>query len=187
MTDQVPSTAGLAAALYAADCNVGVERFATTSVGAQHRYEKMARRLVAAGALTLLEVPPGHDSEPADLTDTAVGDPVARLASAVNVLSISVGFLRGPGGDLVLAGHFVGNPRDDPDREVATAWTMSKPAAIGFLRQSIAAAAAVSTALALEFATVAIQAGQSVMAAAPPTIVVAPANVLGTNGEGRHP
>jgi hypothetical protein len=184
MTEAVPEQVhhdGLAAALFSAYAATLADDYdhaaphAARTIPALDRepestrtiWRAFAARLCAEGVLTLLEAPPGHQPEQAAVTPAVVGSPVVNLRSAVRVLAISVGFLRDPTGALALAGSFTGHQRDDPDREVASAWIMSRQAVAGLLVQIIDAAGAVDPALALELAVTAMAAGQRQAEAVP--------------------
>lgn len=147
----------------------------------------VAARLQGAGVLTLLEAPEGYDVAEAAVEPAVVGAEVIRLTNAVRVLAISLGFLRGDGGELVLAGAFTGYPRSDPDTQVAAPWVMGRAALLGFLKQIVDNAGATAPMLAVEIGSTvnnAVQAVLDSMDKVPGTVVV-PARPLNRQ-ERRH-
>lgn len=186
MTDVAPEPVhhdGLAAALFAAYVSslppggeVGwtppMRRWEEQESGTQAHFRGMAARLCADGVLTLLEVPEGRQPEAAAVTPGVIGHPIVDLSQAVRVLAISLGFLRDAGGVLVLAGQFVGNPKNDPDTDVASAWIMSLPAVEGLFRQVVEAAMAIDPMVGIKLAAAAKNAAVSAAPADGPVLYV---------------
>jgi hypothetical protein len=136
----------------------------------EHRfYLEAAARMSSAGALSLIALPDDatDDEEPQD-----EGVSVINMRHALQVDAISVGILRADDGTPALVGHFGGQPRDEPDRNVGVAWSMGIPAVLGLLHQVIDCTAAADLELAGQMVAVTVQAMEEAIKLRSPGLVL---------------
>lgn len=136
----------------------------------EHRfYREAAARMSSAGALSLLALP---DDATNDEDPNEEGVSVINMRHALQVDAISVGILRADDGTPALVGHFGGQPRDEPERNVGVAWSLGMSAVLGFLHQVIDCTAAADLELAGQMVSTVVAAMEQAVALRSPGLVL---------------